>query len=134
MEANNQITTNVNTCTFKSIEEANIWLAGQNNVVVKRMSVSTSGAGHRVSNVTLEYVAYEQPLNKKYQLTELNKTRLYLRSKPEKVINKWQEKYPQYTYVSYVKKDWKFGLIGGSVGYFRIINEKYIILYSFNCN
>lgn len=122
------------TCNFKSTEEANFWLAGQNNIVVKKMSVSTSGAGHKVSKVTLEYVVSEQPLNNKYQLTELDKTRLYVRSKPEKVICKWQEKYPQYTYITNVKKDWGFRLIGGNVGYFKIISEKYIILYSFNCN
>lgn len=122
------------TVNFKSTEEANIWLAGQNNVVIKKMSVSTSGAGHQVNNITLEYVVSEQQLNKKYQLTELNKTRLYFKSKPEKVIRKWQEKYPQYTYVTNVKRDWGFRLLGGSVGYFKIISEKYIILYAFNCN
>lgn len=122
------------TCNFKSTEEANIWLAGQNNAVIKKLSVATAGAGHQVTNITLEYVVSEQPLNKKYQLTELNKTRLYFRSKPEKVMRKWQEKYPQYTYITNVKKEWKFRLIGGNAGYIRILNEKYVILYAFNCN
>lgn len=121
------------TCNFRSLDEANRWLAGQSNIVIKRMSAATSGAGHQIIGLTLEYVASEQPLRRKYQLTAFNKTRLYAKSKPEKVIRQWQEKNPHLTCVNYVKKDWAFRLLGGNVGYFRIINEKYILLYAFNC-
>lgn len=121
------------TCNFRNLDEANRWLAGQSNIVIKRMSVATSGAGHQITGLTLEYMASEQPLKRKYQLTTFNKTRLYAKSKPEKVIRRWQEKNPQFACVNYVKKDWAFRLWGGRVGYFRIINEKYILLYAFNC-
>ena len=122
------------TCNFKSTEEANIWLAGQNNVVIKKMSVATTGAGHKVTNITLEYVVSEQDTNVKYQVTEVNKTRLYLKSNIEKFRRKWQEKNPQYTLITSVARHYAMRLIGGNAGFIKIINEKHIVLYSFKCN
>ena len=131
---NNQITTNTQICNFKSLEEANMWLANQNNIIVKKMSADTKGAGHRILNITLQYVISDKPMDKKFQITELKKTRVFFKSKEEKVRRQWQEKYPQYTYITSCHKIWWFRLVGGSVGYFRILNEKYIILYSFDSN
>lgn len=122
------------TCNFKSTEEANIWLAGQNNVVIKKMSVATTGAGHKVTNITFEYVVSEQPLNNKYQVTEVTKTRFYLKSNPEKFRRKWQEKNPQYTFITSVARHYAMRLVGGNAGFIKIINEKHIVLYSFKCN
>ena len=122
------------TCNFNSTEEANIWLAGQKNVIVKKMSVATTGAGHKVTNITLEYVVSEQDTNVKYQVTEVNKTRLYLKSNIEKFRRKWQEKNPQYTLITSVARHYAMRLIGGNAGFIKIIKEKHIVLYSFKCN
>ena len=122
------------TCNFNNTEEANIWLAGQTNIVIKKMSVATTGAGHKVTNITFEYVVSEQPLNNKYQVTEVTKTRFYLKSNPEKFRRKWQEKNPQYTLITSIAKYYAMRLFGGNAGYIKIINEKHIILYSFKCN
>jgi len=131
---NNQITTNTQICNFKSLEEANMWLANQNNIIVKKMSADTKGAGHKILNITLQYVISDKPMDKKFQITELKKTRVFIKSKEEKVRRQWQEKYPQYTYITSCHKIWAFRLVGGSIGYFKILNEKYIILYSFDSN
>ena len=122
------------TCKFNNTEEANIWLAGQTNIVIKKMSVETTGAGHKVTNITLEYVVSEQDTNVKYQVTEVTKTRLYLKSNIEKFRRKWQEKNPQYTLITSIAKYYAMRLFGGNAGYIKIINEKHIILYSFKCN
>ena len=122
------------TCNFNNTEEANIWLAGQTNIVIKKMSVETTGAGHKVTNITLEYVVSEQDTNVKYQVTEVTKTRLYLKSNIEKFRRKWQEKNPQYTLITSIAKYYAMRLFGGNAGYIKIINEKHIILYSFKCN
>ena len=122
------------TCNFNNTEEANIWLAGQTNIVIKKMSVETTGAGHKVTNITLEYVVSEQDTNVKYQVTEVTKTRLYLKSNIEKFRRKWQEKNPQYTLITSVARHYAMRLIGGNAGFIKIINEKHIVLYSFKCN
>lgn len=140
METNTQITTKISNgmttyaCSFKSTVEANTWLAGQTNIVIKKMSVATMGAGHKITDITIDYVTSEQDTNKKYQVTEIRKTRFYVKSNIDKFRRKWQEKNPQYTLVTSVAKHRAMSLIGGSVGFIRIINEKHIVLYSFNCN
>ena len=140
METNTQITTKITNgmttyaCSFKSTVEANTWLAGQNNIVIKKMSVATTGAGHKITDITFDYVTSEQDTNKKYQVTEVKKTRFYIKSKPDKIRRKWEEKNPQYTFVTSVAKHRAMSLVGGSVGFIRIINEKHIVLYSFKCN
>ena len=140
METNTQITTKITNgmttyaCSFKSTVEANTWLAGQTNIVIKKMSVATTGAGHKITDITFDYVTSEQDTNKKYQVTEVKKTRFYIKSKPDKFRRKWEEKNPQYTFVTSVAKHRAMSLVGGSVGFIRIINEKHIVLYSFKCN
>ena len=140
METNTQITTKISNgmttyaCSFKSTVEANTWLAGQTNIVIKKMSVATTGAGHKITDITIDYVTSEQDTNKKYQVTEIRKTRFYVKSNIDKFRRKWQEKNPQYTLVTSIAKHRAMSLIGGSVGFIRIINEKHIVLYSFNCN
>ena len=140
METNTQITTKITNgmttyaCSFKSTVEANTWLAGQTNIVIKKMSVATTGAGHKITDITIDYVTSEQDTNKKYQVTEVKKTRFYIKSKPDKFRRKWEEKNPQYTFVTSVAKHRAMSLVGGSVGFIRIINEKHIVLYSFKCN
>lgn len=140
METNTQITTKITngmttySCSFKSTVEANTWLAGQNNVVIKKMSVATTGAGHKITDITFDFVTSEQDTNKKYQVTEVTKTRFYLKSNPEKFRRKWQEKNPQYTFITSVARHYAMRLIGGNAGFIKIINEKHIVLYSFKCN
>ncbi len=134
METNKVAPTNNQLASFKSIEQTNVWLASQSNIVIKRMLVSTSGAGHKITDITFEYFVSAQPTNRKYQITEVDKTRLYLKSNPDKFRRKWQEKYPQYTFVTSVAKYWRISLFGGNAGFIRLINEKHIILYAFRCN
>ena len=120
------------TCQFKSVEETNLWLAKQKDILIKKMSMNASGAGNQIHSITFEYVVAEDDKQKTDQVTELKKVRLYFQSKMEKVRAQWQQKNPQYTYVTSVKKHWWYSLVGGSVGYFRILNEKYLILYTLN--
>lgn len=134
METINQINANLQLCNFKSVEEANVWLASQNNIIVKRMSVDTSGSSHKVYNIALQFIAYDRPVGKKFQITEYKKTRLFVKSKEEKVRREWQERNPQFNYVLSSHKIWAFRLIGGHVGYFKLLKEIYIILYSFDNN
>lgn len=118
-------------CQFASLKDANAWLAAQNDIFIKTMAVTTSGAGVDVSSVKLEYKVADQETNRKYQITEIHKKRVYARSSLEQVRAEWQATYPNCTYVLGLRREWKFGLMGGHVGYFRFINEKYFILYSF---
>lgn len=122
------------TCNFRSVEEANVWLAGQTNIIIKKFNVATEGAGHKINNVIFEYTVSEQTTNVKYQINVVEKTRLYFKSKPEKFRRKWQEKNPQLTFITSVAKYHAFSLYGGNAGFIRIINEKHIVLYSVKCN
>ena len=122
------------TCNFGSVAEANIWLAGQTNIILKKFNVATEGAGHKINNVIFEYTVSEQSTNVKYQVTEINKTRLYLKTNLNKFRRKWEAKNPQYTFVTSIYRNYAMRLFGGNAGYIKIINEKHIVLYSFKCN
>ena len=134
MVANNQIVSKNQICYFNSTEEANVWLSVQKYVIIKKMTVSTTGAGHKVTNIIFEFTVSNLPLNYKYQVTEVNKTRLYVKSNIEKFRRKWQENNPAFSLVTSVAKYYAMRLIGGSVGFFKLINEKHFVLYSFKCN
>lgn len=60
------------TCNFGSVAEANIWLAGQTNIILKKFNVATEGAGHKINNVIFEYTVSEQSTNVKYQVTRIS--------------------------------------------------------------
>lgn len=118
------------TCTFKSLDEANAWLANYKNIVITHLQVHTSRVGLDIEQIRLEYIV--KPNSAQYQLTELKKHRFFVQSKPKKVREEWQLANPQLQFVSSLKKTWGFSLIGSSVGFFRYIKEKYIILYRYN--
>ena len=115
-------------CTFDSVAQANAWLARQDKLLIKDMQVNTSRVGLDVRQIKLDYVPSQQSV--KYQIAEEMKHRVFVGTKLEKLRRKWEEKNPQLRYVSCVKNRWGFGLIGGSVGFFRYIKEKYVILYA----
>ena len=120
------------TCHFANVDAANAWLDAQRNVVIKRLSISASGAGNDIHDLMLEYTVSPQIMRQAYRLTELKKTRLYTKSNPEKVKAQWQNDHPQFRLITSVKHHWRFGLWGGHVGYFRMYKEKYVILYAYN--
>ena len=101
-------------------------------MVVKRLSLSASGADNEIKDLMLEYTVSPQILPYGYRLTELKKTRLYAKSNPDKVKQQWQSANPQLRLIFSVKHHWRFGLWGGHVGYFRMYKEKYVILYTYN--
>ena len=117
-------------CAFAGIDHANAWLMQQKNIIVKKLDVETSRVGLDVKKVVVEYCPAEKTTDYKYQITEFMKHRLFVSTKPEKVCAKWKEKNPQYRLVSWIKRRWAFHLIGGSVGFFRYVKEKYILLYA----
>lgn len=122
------------TCIFNSIEEANAWLLKQDNIVVHNFTVETTRCNLKISKIKIEYSISENNLNKKIQITEKKKIRFFFGSNPEKFRRKWEEENSQYTFITSIKRKWGFSLIGGSVGYFRFIKEKYIVLYSLKTN
>ena len=117
-------------CNFNNINEANAWLSAHTNIVVKDFSVETSRVGLDVTRVKITYMVSDQPINKTFQLTEIMKHRFFVASKHEKVRRQWEEANPQLKYIKSYKFRWGFSLFGGSVGYFRYIKEKYVILFS----
>lgn len=119
------------TCFFNTVAEANAWLANQNNLIVKEFSVETSRVALKIQKVKLVYAVSAQPSNRRYQLDEVKKNRFFVGSNPDKFRIKWQEKHPQFAFVKSMKYKWHFFLIGGGVGFFRYINEKYIVLYTY---
>ena len=125
---------NTYTCSFNTVAEANAWLACQNDIEIKNIQTQTTGAGHKVVKVKLEYAVTDTPVNVVYQIEENKKVRFFVKSNHKKFNHKWQEKNPNYSFVTSIKKEWGFRLIGGSVGYFRLVIEKYIVLYAFNNN
>ena len=120
-------------CTFNSIEETNAWLACQKNIKLKNIQIETTGVGLKVRKVKFEYTVSEKPLNIKYQLEQNNKVRFFFGTKQEKFNSKWQKNNPQKIFFTSIKRKWGFSLIGGSVGYFRFIKEKYVVLYGVKC-
>lgn len=129
--ATNQVTGNkYYTCVFGSTDEANSWLSVQKNLEIKNISVDTSYAGLDVKRIKLEYIVSSQSNNNKYQICEERRIRFFFGSNQKKFRSKWEAKHPQFNYVTAIKKKWGFSLIGGSVGFFRFIKEKYIVLYS----
>lgn len=119
------------TCRFSSVPQANAWLACQKDIEIKTFQIQTSGVGNKVCEVKIDYVVTNCPTNVVYQFEENKKTRLFFKSKHKKFNTKWQKKHPGLNFVSSVKRDWGFRIIGGSVGYFRLIIEKYIVLYTY---
>lgn len=117
-------------CNFNNLSEANTWLINQNNIIIKDFSVNTSRVGLDVTAVKITYTVSDKPLNKRYQITEVMKHRFFAGSNYNKFRRKWQEANPDLHYVQSYKFKWGFSLFGGSVGYFRYIKEKYVILYS----
>lgn len=120
------------TCVFNSIEEANAWLATQNNIQIKNLQVDVSRVKLKVLCVKFDYTVLPQPLNSAYQIAEEKKTRIFFSSKHKKFDQKWQKKNPHLTFLTSLKRSWGFRIIGGSVGYFKFIKEKYFVLYSVN--
>lgn len=119
------------TCRFASVEQANTWLACQKDIEIKNLQIQTKGAGNKVCVITIDYVVTSCPTNAIYQFEENKKTRFFFKSNHKKFNQKWQKQHPDFNFVSSVKRDWGFRLIGGSVGYFRLIIEKYVVLYTY---
>jgi hypothetical protein len=121
-------------CSFNNLDDANVWLANQKNIEIKSMMVETTGAGLNVSNIRFDYIVHQKEMNMGYRVCEDRKTRFFVASNPKKFRAKWEEKNPQFKYVTSIKRKWGFSLIGGSVGFFRLIKENYIVLYAFKNN
>lgn len=120
-------------CTFNTVEEANQWLSCQRDIIVKDMVVEARCSfGVHVKAVKIEYQTSDVATNKKYRIDTVDKFRVFVSSKLEKVKKAWMEKNPQYECVRVVKKSWGFSIIGGSVGFLRFIKEKYFVAYSYN--
>lgn len=119
-------------CSFETIEQANAWLAQQTNVIINSFVIDASTFFKiKIKRVFFEYTLCEQPTNKRYQIEEVKKLRFFFGSNFDKFCRKWQENNPERTFAHAVKKKWGFSLIGGSVGFFRIVREKYFILFSY---
>ena len=120
-------------CSFKTVEEANNWLDMQKNIIVKDMVVEAKCSfGIHEKAIKIEYQTSDTPLNQKYRIDTIDKFRVFVSSKLEKVKKQWLEKNPQFKSVKVVKKQWGFSLIGGSVGVLRFIKERYFVAYSYN--
>ena len=120
-------------CTFKTVEEANAWLLAQDNIIVKDLVVEARCSfGVYVKSVKIEYQTSDTATNKKYKIETIDKFRVFVSSKIEKVRKQWQEKNPQFGFVKMTKKSWGFSIIGGSVGFLRFIKERYFVAYSYN--
>lgn len=118
------------TCVFRDLQSANQWLAQQRNVAITNLQVDTSRVGLDITGIRIEYHFLPQPYQYPYQLTELRKNRFFAKSKPQKVHAQWEKNNPTLRCLSSIKRTWGFSLFGGSVGYFRYIKEKYIILFT----
>ena len=118
------------TCVFTSLAQANAWLAQQRNVLISDVQVQTSRVGLDIEQIRLLYQILPQAYSYYYQITELMKHRFFAKSKPEKVRDRWQKDNPNRRYVASTKKTWGFSLMGSSIGFFRYIKEKYIILFT----
>ena len=119
-------------CSFNSVAEANAWLAAQTPITVRNISVSAiCWFGIHVKSVSVEYSTSDKPIDCRYALCEIDKFRAYVRSKPEKVCRKWQEKNPSCRIVDFDKKQCGWSLIGGNVGFLRFIKETYFVAYSY---
>lgn len=115
---------------FTSLTEANAWLSQQQNLTVNNLQVNTSRVGLDIEKIWLEYRTEAANVCHRYQITEKMKHRFFAGTRHETFRRKWQEKNPQFTYIASTKHKWGFSLIGGSLGFFRYIKEKYVILYS----
>lgn len=118
-------------CNFANVEQANLWLINQNNIIVKNIAVNTKGIGLKILNVRIDFTVSASPLNYKFQISEIKKTRVFFGSNVNKFAHKWQENNPQFKLVTNIKSKLGFSLIGGSVGFFRLIKEKHFVLYTF---
>lgn len=118
-------------CVFNSVEKANFWLSQQKDIELKNIQVDTTSTKLKVKGVKFEYTVTDQATGFIYQLSEVKKIRFFCGSKQKKFNRKWQMKNPQYSFIKSIKRNWGFRIIGGSVGYFRFIREKYFVLYSF---
>lgn len=120
------------TVSFDSVEKANEWLETQNNIVVKNMSIDArTFFGVTVKKVTIEYIVCAQPTQKHYGIKLESKVRFFVASNLEKYAKKWKESNPELNLVMHLRKKWGFFLVGGSVGFFRFINEKHFMLFSY---
>lgn len=115
---------------FACIAQANDWLARQNNLNITNMQVGTSHVGLDITQIRIEYQVRDRSVSYVYQICEEMKHRIFAGSNHEKFRNEWERKNPGLKYVFSIKKKWGFSLLGGSVGFFRYIKEKYIVLYA----
>lgn len=118
------------TCTFGSVAQANLWLSYQHDIQIKNFQIQTSGAGNKVVKINIEYVVTNAPTNATYQIEDVQKTRFFFKSKQQDFNRKWQKRHPQHVFLSSIKKSWGFRAFGSSIGYFRLILERYVVLYA----
>ena len=116
-------------CSFDTLNEANHWLAQYRNLTVINMQTKVSRVGLDIEQIWLEYKIDEKAHNQ-YQLTEKMQHRFFVGCKLKNFRTKWEKKNPEYRYIAGMQHRWHFSLIGGSVGFFRYIKEKYIVLYT----
>ena len=114
---------------FTSLEEANQWLAQQTNLTITNIQADTGRVSLDIEKIWLEY-RMTQSAHAPYQLTEKLQHRFFVGSRLEKFREKWEKKNPELRYIASLKKKWSFSLIGGSLGFFRYVKEKYIVLYT----
>ena len=133
---NNVITTNnvyeegSYVCKFNTVEEANAWLACCNNVIVKDFTMETTRVGLKTKCIKLVYSVMNQPIYKTFQIAEVRKNRIFFGSNAEKFRRSWEKQNAHCTYIKSLKHRWHISIIGGSVGFFRFIKEKYSVLYA----
>lgn len=119
-------------CTFKTVEEANGWLARQSNIVINKFSVESNNSfGVHIKGIRIEYTPSETPNSNRYRISIEKKFRMFVSSNANKFCQKWQEKNSDKRLVKYDKKHSSFCLIGGSVGFLRFVIERYFMLYSY---
>ncbi len=121
-------------CSFPSLEAANAWLLTQTDIIPKSFQANTTHAGLQITQVRIDYMVCQQRTNRIFQLSQETKVRFFFGSDPEKYRRKWERKHSQWTFLASIKRRWGFSLIGGSVGFFRFIKEKYIVLYATSGN
>ena len=122
------------TCTFKDVENANNWLAYQNDIEITDLDGDHRAFGfiiHKIhiASVKLQYRITDHYFDERYHIDEVAKTRLYASSSWDKFKQEWKNRHPNCQYVNAIRFKASGSLIGGSVGFLRFINEKFLVLY-----